>query len=86
MKFAQFFHLSTGYISGSIPPVFDESARKPAPACGSDGILYLDGRHGLPRQAAQARKVGRQRGFIGFTLHAGESLLRERQTRPLEIL
>lgn len=86
MTFAQFFHLSTGYISGSIPPAFDASARKPIPACGSDGLIYLDGRHGLPRQAAQAREVCRQRGFIGFTLHTGESLLRERQTRPLELL
>ena len=84
MKFARFFHLSTGYIPGSIPPVFDDSTKKPIPACGSDGILYLDGRWSVRRQAAEAREVCLKRGFLGFTLHAGESLLRERVTREYE--
>lgn len=86
MTFAQFFHLSTGYIPGSIPPLFAPAARKPIPVCGSDGILYLDGRFNLERQALTARDICRQRGFIGFTLHKGESLLREKQTRKLELL
>jgi hypothetical protein len=84
MKFAQFFHLSTGYVPGSIPPAFDAALKKPIPACGSDGILYLDGRWSLRKQVEKSREVCRQRGFLGFTLHAGESLLRERVTREYE--
>ena len=25
MKYVQFFHMSTGYVPGSVPPVFDEA-------------------------------------------------------------
>ena len=74
MKYVQFFHMSAGYVPGTIPPVFDEAHKKPIPACGSDSILYADGRWGNRRIADEARRVGQQRGFIGYQVFEGRSL------------
>lgn len=74
MKFAQFYHLSTGYIKGTTPPVFSEENRKPIEACGSNAVLPLDGRYGANRMHSEAAKVCRERGFIGYSLHAGSFL------------
>lgn len=86
MKFAEFYHLSTGYIEGSLPPKFNNANRKPIPACGSDSILYIDGRYGNDRAAHEARETCRKRGFVGFTLNAGSSLSDSRVIRQLEVI
>lgn len=83
MRFAQFFIPSTGYVAGSIPPSF-EGPRTPIEACGSDGVMYIDGRHGDGRALAEARETCRRRGFIGFTMNAGPSLMDSRVTRAYE--
>ena len=83
-KFAQFYHLSTGYISGTIPPKFDEAHKLPISACGSDSIYFFDGRMSLEDCAALARTVCKQRGYIGFTIEA-EPLLNSKIIRPLEL-
>lgn len=42
--YCQFKVLSTGYISGTIPPKFSEDNKKPIDLLGSDGVYILDGR------------------------------------------
>jgi hypothetical protein len=86
MRFAQFYHNSTGYVSGSIPPKFSPDHIKPIPACGSDSVAILDGRYSIARCASEARALARKRGYIGFTLEAGESFTRARVVRPLELI
>ena len=86
MKYAQFFQMSTGYIAGTIPPEFRADANKPIPACGSDSVFHLDGRFNLATQANAARAECKRRGFIGFTLNAGERYTTSRETRKLELV
>lgn len=69
--FAQFYSNSTGYVDGSIPPVFKLENVKPIPHCGSDGIFYLDGRLSLQNCIAKATEVCRQRKLKGFRIHKG---------------
>lgn len=86
MKYAQFFQMSTGYVSGTIPPEFRTDAKKPIPACGSDSVFRLDGRFNLATQADAARAECKRRGFVGFTLNAGERYTTSRETRKLELV
>lgn len=83
MKFAQFYHESTGYVEGSIPPRFDGPKRL-IPAVGSDSVMVLDGRWGLARCIAEARSMARARGYKGFSLHAGPSFAVSSQFRAME--
>lgn len=85
MRYAQFFQASTGYVAGSTPPRFD-GERRLIPACGSDGVFYIDGRFGDARAASEARAACERRGFAGFTLNAGPSYGAARVTRPLELV
>jgi hypothetical protein len=85
--FAEFYHDSTGWngqdFSGPV---------KLIPACGSDSVLRLDGRYGLPRLHATARRYGQNlnaslgKGYRGYTLNAGESYSRAREIAPLRML
>lgn len=84
MIFAQFWHNSTGYVAGSIPPRFSPDHVRPIEACGSDGVAILDGRYGPARRADAARAICKARGFIGFTLHAGKAFSRATEIRKLE--
>lgn len=79
MQFAQFHHLSTGYVEGSIPPRFEESNKKPIPACGSDSVYVFDGRWGLPRCCSEAHRVAKARGFIGYSIERGSSFTSARE-------
>ena len=84
MTYAEFYHLSTGYIAGTIPPQFSDAARKPIPVCGSDSVLKLDGRFSTRTMVRIASEVCRKRGFIGFTLNAGDSFTRSREIRAYQ--
>ena len=81
MRFAQFYHPSTGRngrdCTGLVALI---------PACGSDSILYIDGRLSDANAKRVARETCEKRGFNAFTLHAGASLLSERQTCGLQIV
>lgn len=81
MKFAQFYHPSTGWNGTD-----HTGPRKLIPACGDRSVLILDGRLSLARQAMVAREACKARGYNGFSLHAGESLMREQQVRGLEVV
>lgn len=84
MRYAQFFCLSTGYVPGSIPPRFDDDYKRPIPACGTDSVMYVDGRYSDERAIAEARAECNRRGFIGFTMNAGPSYMDSRETRAYE--
>jgi hypothetical protein len=84
-SFIQFYNISTGYVQGTIPPVFKESAKKPIPACGSDSIYPCDGRATLYNRIHLARKICRQRNYIGFTIEQGD-LLNSTVVRKLELI
>ena len=45
--YIQFKTLSTGYVEGTIPPIFKDENKKPIDLCGSDGVYILDGRLSL---------------------------------------
>lgn len=84
MKFAQFYKMSLGYVQGSVPPIFREENKRPIEACGSDGVLVMDGRFSLNTQRMVAKEVCRQRGYIGFSLHEGGSFSVNRKVREYE--
>lgn len=71
-QFAQFFHRSTGYVQGSIPPRFD-GPKTLIEACGSDSVLPLDGRLGLMSAIAEARTTALKRGFPAFEIRFGST-------------
>lgn len=71
-QFAQFFHRSTGYVEGSIPPRFD-GPKTLIEACGSDSVLPIDGRLGIMSAIDEARRVARQRGFPAFEIRFGST-------------
>ena len=77
MRFAQFWTMGTGYIPGTIPPRF--STPKPIEACGSDAVLIIDGRLSLHNATTIAAKVAKERGYIGFSIHQGESFSSSRE-------
>jgi hypothetical protein len=84
-KFAKFYQISTGYISGTIPPKFDEAHKVPISACGSDSIYFFDGRLSLDSCISMARTVCKQRKLTGFTIEAGP-ILNCKIIRPLELI
>jgi len=57
-RFAEFYHWNVGK-SGIIP------------ACGSDSVLPLDGRHGLPRAIKAAHDTAKRRGYVAFRVCHG---------------
>ena len=83
--FAQFYQFSTGYVEGTIPPVFREEAKKPIPACGSSGIMRLDARKSLALLAGELVIACKARGYIGFTIERG-GLLNSRIVHPLQVI
>ena len=84
MIYAEFYHISTGYVAGTIPPQFSDTARKPIPACGSDSVLKIDGRLNAYNRVRVASDVCLKRGYLGFTLNAGESFTRSREIRKYQ--
>ena len=82
MIYAEFYHLSTGYIPGTIPPQFDVAhGQKPIPACGSDSVCVIDVRLGMAKRIEVATYECQKRGYIGFTLNAGPSFTASREIR-----
>ena len=78
--YVQFYHASTGYIEGSIPPRFSESNKKPIELCGSDGVFVLDGRKNIATMKDDANdrvqkinKFGKQ--ITGYKIVRANSFL-----------
>ena len=83
-KYVQFWTESTGYVAGSMPPRFEASSVRPIEACGDRAVIRLDGRESVATALPFCRTECRKRGYIGFTVIAGESLLSARECRPYE--
>lgn len=77
MIFAEFYHLSTGW---------DGKPKRLIPACGDRAVIILDGRQNRATHVDVARRTARERGYLGFSLHAGETFTRSRVIRDLETL
>lgn len=76
MIYAEFYELCTGYVQGSIPPVFDRTKRKPIPACGDRSVIIIDGRLARYTMHAIAREEAVKRGYIGYKLCKGDNIAR----------
>lgn len=70
MIYAQFQKLSTGY------PTFTEQNRKPIDMCGSDSVVYLDGRKTIRNLIEDVIKVyekhSNKNSIIKFQIYKGE--------------
>jgi hypothetical protein len=70
MLFAEYYHLSTGWNGTDYT-----GPKVPIRKCGTDGILYLDGRYGLTRAINEAAKFGRRLPDVtGFVIRRGPRL------------
>lgn len=74
MIYAEFYHYSTGYIPGSVPPRFDGPKRL-IPACGDRSVIILDGRERSDSHHRYAREEAIKRGYQGYTLNKGRNLI-----------
>lgn len=83
MKWIQFYHLSTGYIAGTIPPQFGEP--KPIEACGDRSVIIIDARRRVDEHHRIATVEGKKRGYIGYTLNSGERFEPKTSTKYQEI-
>lgn len=67
--YIQFKTLSTGYISGTIPPQFSKEYVKPIDRLGSDGVYYLDNRLSLDNMINKGFDLCKIRGNkVGFSI------------------
>lgn len=82
MRYAQFFQLSTGYVRGTIPPVFDDAHKKPIEACGDRAVIAIDGRINMESAKQIARRTCKERGYIGYQIHEGRNFLDFRPVTP----
>lgn len=69
MIFAQFWQMP---VAGP----WNNDKSEPIEACGDRAVIILDGRSSLETHKEIAEITCRQRGFIGYTLHKGESFTR----------
>jgi hypothetical protein len=78
MRYAQFYSPATGF--GDTPKGW------PIEACGDRAVIILDGRQIVATSADIARHECKRRGFIGFTIHAGDSFTRSNEIRNYEAI
>lgn len=69
--YAEFYHLSTGYIDNTIPPKFCDKERVPILACGDRSLIRLDARTTLENQEYIASIECKKRGYIGYKILRG---------------
>lgn len=76
MKYVQFYRNSTGYIAGSIPPMFSPDHVRPIELLGSNGVFILDGRYGLERMIFEAdNRAEKNADIIGYKIIVANSFL-----------
>ena len=76
--YCQFKILSTGYISGTIPPQFSENNKKPIYLLGSNGVYILDARksiHTLVNDCIARKDKMKRSDIIGFEIIKANSFL-----------
>lgn len=84
--FAVFYVMSSGYVKGTSPALFNESNIRPIEATGSDALLELPDTLTHADKLTTVRNVCRERGYVGFVLASGDSITRLQQTRDLEFI
>ena len=68
------------------PVNFGQADLSPIEACGDRAVIILDGRSKPSTHVDITRSECIKRGYIGFTLHMGETFTRSSMVRPLELL
>ena len=76
--FAIFYHLSTGYVEGSMPPRFDKAHVKPIEACGDRASLRIDSRLTIDNAESLARDWAKKHKFVGYKIVKGNGLQNNR--------
>lgn len=77
MQFAAFYQHPVNYGQADLSPI---------EACGDRAVIILDGRNRPADHVAIAARECAARGYIGFTLHMGETFTRASMVRPLELI
>lgn len=77
MHFACFYQHPVNYGQADLSPI---------EACGDRGVIILDGRERAGAHVSIARSECAKRGYIGFTLHMGQTFTRASMVRPLELI
>ena len=77
MHFAAFYQHPVNYGQSDLSPI---------EACGDRAVIILDGRNGHSDRVAIAARECAKRGYIGFSLHMGETFTRSSMVRPLELI
>ena len=78
--YCQFKVLSTGYISGTIPPQYNEDNKKPIDMLGSEGVYILDGRNSLSTLISDSilrKDKMRRTDIVGFEIIKSDNFLNE---------
>jgi hypothetical protein len=84
MKYhAEFYHMSTGYVDGSIPPVFKDSHKKLIPACGDRSVIILDGRSSRYTHEMIAREECLKRGYLAYRIMKGGRFTTAKPVSPI---
>lgn len=84
--YIQFKTLSTGYISGTIPPQFSKEHVKPIDRLGSDGVYYLDNRLSLDSMINKGYELCESRGNkVGFSIvgYSDNSFLDDKEIKTV---
>lgn len=70
MIYCQLLGNSTGYVNGTIPPVFSKKHVKPIDLCGSDSRIILDGRKSINNLIYDCKSLisKRKDAIIGFKI------------------
>lgn len=79
MIYAQFYQMS-------VPGDWNNFVSKPIEACGDRAVLILDGRNSMPTHQMNAQLIGRQRGYVGYTLNKGDSFTRSKEIQAYRSL
>jgi hypothetical protein len=77
MYFAAFYQHPVNYGQLDLSPV---------EACGDRAVIILDGRSRPQLHVDIARIECAKRGYIGFTLHTGDTFTRASNIRTLELI
>jgi hypothetical protein len=77
MHFAAFYQNPVDYGQADISPI---------EACGDRAVIVLDGRQSHATRVAIAAHECAKRGYVGFSLHMGETFTRSSMVRPIELI
>lgn len=82
MIYAQFYQMSTGYISGTIPPKFGEPQL--IEATGDRSVIVLDGRILESFNLNIARQECKKRGYVAYALFKGDTFCRSKRITDIK--